>query len=60
LVAFIAGITIMFDRPFQVGDRVGPCRHHGDIIAVELRSVPPRGAHRRSKVCRLTRRHLLR
>jgi small-conductance mechanosensitive channel len=39
VAAFIAGITIMFDRPFQVGDRVDYAGQYGDIIAIGLRSV---------------------
>lgn len=35
----IAGITIMFDRPFQVGDRVNYAGEYGDIIQIGLRSV---------------------
>ncbi|MBK8481717.1 MAG: mechanosensitive ion channel [Proteobacteria bacterium] len=39
VAAFIAGITIMFDRPFQVGDRVTYAGQYGDIIKIGLRSV---------------------
>ena len=39
VAAFIAGITIMFDRPFQVGDRVEYGGQYGDIIKIGLRSV---------------------
>lgn len=39
VAAFIAGITIMFDRPFQVGDRVSYAGEYGDILKVGLRSV---------------------
>ena len=39
VAAFIAGITIMFDRPFQVGDRVKYAGEYGDIVAIGLRSV---------------------
>lgn len=39
VAAFIAGITIMFDRPFQVGDRVRYGGEYGDIIKIGLRSV---------------------
>lgn len=39
VAAFIAGITIMFDRPFQVGDRVEYAEQYGDIVAIGLRSV---------------------
>jgi small-conductance mechanosensitive channel len=37
--AFIAGITIIFDRPFQVGDRVRFAGEYGDILKIGLRSV---------------------
>lgn len=39
VAAFIAGITIIFDRPFQVGDRVKYAGEYGDIIKIGLRSV---------------------
>jgi small-conductance mechanosensitive channel len=39
VATFIAGITILFDRPFQVGDRVNYAGQYGDIIAIGLRSV---------------------
>ena len=39
VAAFIAGITIIFDRPFQVGDRVEYAGEYGDIIKIGLRSV---------------------
>jgi small-conductance mechanosensitive channel len=39
VASFIAGITIMFDRPFQVGDRVAYGGEYGDIITIGLRSV---------------------
>ncbi len=39
VAAFIAGVTIMFDRPFQVGDRVEYAGQYGDIIQIGLRSV---------------------
>ncbi|MEM1032421.1 MAG: mechanosensitive ion channel domain-containing protein [Myxococcota bacterium] len=35
----IAGVTIIFDRPFQVGDRVTYAGEYGDIIKIGLRSV---------------------
>ncbi|AUI86105.1 potassium transporter KefA [Vibrio azureus] len=37
--SFIAGMTVMVDRPFQVGDRVTFDGHYGDIITIGLRSV---------------------
>jgi small-conductance mechanosensitive channel len=39
VASFIAGITIMFDRPFQVGDRVTFAGEYGDILKIGLRSV---------------------
>jgi small-conductance mechanosensitive channel len=39
VASFIAGITIMFDRPFQVGDRVQFAGEYGDILKIGLRSV---------------------
>jgi len=39
VAAFIAGVIIMFDRPFQVGDRVTYAGEYGDIIKIGLRSV---------------------
>ncbi len=39
VAAMIAGVIIMFDRPFQVGDRVQYAGEYGDIIAIGLRSV---------------------
>lgn len=39
VAAFIAGVTIMFDRPFQVGDRVSYAGEYGDIVKIGLRSV---------------------
>ncbi len=39
VASFIAGIIIMLDRPFQVGDRVRFGGEYGDITAIGLRSV---------------------
>lgn len=39
VAAFLAGVTIMFDRPFQVGDRVTYGGAYGDITKIGLRSV---------------------
>ncbi len=39
VASFIAGIMIMVDRPFQVGDRISFGGEYGDITAIGLRSV---------------------
>lgn len=39
VASFIAGVIIMLDRPFQVGDRVSFGGEYGDITAIGLRSV---------------------
>ncbi len=39
VAAMIAGVIIMFDRPFQVGDRVEFAGEYGDVTAIGLRSV---------------------
>ena len=39
VASFIAGIMVMIDRPFQVGDRVEFGGQYGDITAIGLRSV---------------------
>ena len=39
VASFVAGILIMLDRPFQVGDRVEFGGQYGDITAIGLRSV---------------------
>jgi len=37
--SLVAGLTILFDRPFQVGDRVTFGDHYGEITRIGLRSV---------------------
>ena len=39
VAAMIAGVTIMLDRPFQVGDRVLFAGEYGDVTAIGLRSI---------------------
>ncbi len=39
VASFIAGIMVLIDRPFQVGDRVSFGGQYGDITAIGLRSV---------------------
>jgi len=37
--SIVAGVMIMFDRPFQVGDRVEFGGQYGDVVTIGLRSV---------------------
>jgi small-conductance mechanosensitive channel len=37
--SIVAGVMIMFDRPFQVGDRVSFGGQYGDITSIGMRSV---------------------
>lgn len=37
--SLVAGVMIIFDRPFQVGDRVSFGGEYGDVISIGLRSV---------------------
>ncbi len=37
--SFVGGITLLIDRPFQVGDRVQFKEHYGEITEIGLRSV---------------------
>lgn len=37
--SLLAGITLLIDKPFQVGDRVTFGEHYGEITAIGLRSV---------------------
>ncbi|MGD8859803.1 MAG: mechanosensitive ion channel [Myxococcales bacterium] len=39
VASFIAGLTVMIDRPFQVGDRIHFQDEYGDVVAIGLRSV---------------------
>ncbi len=39
VASLMAGLLIMFDRPFQVGDRVCFGGEYGDVLAIGLRSV---------------------
>jgi small-conductance mechanosensitive channel len=39
VASLVAGVTIMVDRPFQVGDRVTFGGYYGDITSIGLRSV---------------------
>jgi small-conductance mechanosensitive channel len=35
----VAGVMVMFDRPFQVGDRISFGGQYGDVLTIGLRSV---------------------
>lgn len=37
--SFISGIVLLFDRPFQVGDRVQFADTYGEIVSIGLRAV---------------------
>lgn len=39
VASVVAGVMIMFDRPFQVGDRIQFGGEYGDVTAIGLRSV---------------------
>ncbi len=39
VASLVAGVMIMFDRPFQVGDRVSFGGEYGDILTIGMRSV---------------------
>lgn len=39
VASFIAGLIIMIDRPFQVGDRLNFDEQYGDVESIGLRSV---------------------
>jgi small-conductance mechanosensitive channel len=39
LASLISGIILLFDRPFQVGDRVEFAGHYGEILEIGLRTV---------------------
>lgn len=39
VASLVAGVMIMLDRPFQVGDRINFGGQYGDITAIGLRSV---------------------
>lgn len=39
VASFLAGLIILVDRPFQVGDRVTYGGHYGDVTHIGLRSV---------------------
>lgn len=39
MASLVAGVMIMLDRPFQVGDRISFGGQYGDVVAIGLRSV---------------------
>jgi small-conductance mechanosensitive channel len=39
LASLMAGILLLFDRPFQVGDRITFQSHYGEVLEIGLRSV---------------------
>lgn len=39
VASILAGLTIIIDRPFQVGDRVAFGEYYGEVAAIGLRSV---------------------
>lgn len=39
LASVIAGVILLFDRPFQVGDRIAFEGHYGEVTDIGLRSV---------------------
>lgn len=39
ITSMIAGIVLLIDKPFQVGDRITFEKHYGEVITIGLRSV---------------------
>ena len=39
LASLMAGITLLLDRPFQVGDRISFGGHYGEVVEIGLRTV---------------------
>ena len=39
LASLMAGITLLLDRPFQVGDRIAFGGHYGEVVEIGLRTV---------------------
>ena len=37
--SLMAGLTLLIDRPFQVGDRITFAGHYGEVVEIGLRSV---------------------
>ena len=39
LASLMAGVTLLIDRPFQVGDRISFAGHYGEVVEIGLRTV---------------------
>ena len=39
IASLMAGLILLFDRPFQVGDRISFAGHYGEVVEIGLRSV---------------------
>lgn len=39
ITSMIAGIVLLIDKPFQVGDRITFEKHYGEVVTIGLRSV---------------------
>ena len=39
IASLMAGLILLFDRPFQVGDRISFGGHYGEVVEIGLRSV---------------------
>lgn len=39
VASLMAGLTLLLDRPFQVGDRISFAGHYGEVIDIGLRTV---------------------
>lgn len=39
LASIMAGVILLFDRPFQVGDRINFAGYYGEVVEIGLRSV---------------------
>ena len=37
--SLMAGLTLLIDRPFQVGDKISFAGHYGEVVEIGLRSV---------------------
>ena len=39
IASLMAGLILLFDRPFQVGDRIAFAGHYGEVVGIGIRSV---------------------